>query len=174
MSGTRSVERAADGLAVGVERTAAAILGVLVLGVAWETVSWIVFAAPPPWAEEVQGVLLIWFGFLAAAAGVRRGSHLGVDWLDARLPAAGRRWTRRCAGGLVALFGGLVAFYGASLVSTVSNRLPATGWSAAVGYVPAVVGGGLIVLFALAAAVIEGGPGGTPEGNPPQPGAADG
>lgn len=108
-----------------------------------------------PWAEEVQSVLLVWFGFLAAAAGVHRGLHLGVDWLDRRLPPPARRWTRRTAGALVGLFGCLVAYNGAALAAAVRNRLPATGWSAAVGYLPAAVGGGLIVLFAVAGIVAD-------------------
>ena len=48
--------------------------------------------------------------------------------------------------------------FGAKLVDSVDNTLPATGWNAASQYLPAVVGGALIVFFALVDRPSERGP----------------
>jgi TRAP-type transport system small permease protein len=54
------------------------------------------FGSAFPGAEEVARLLFVWLVFLGAILALRRGAHLGVELLQARIP----RWARRaCAVG---------------------------------------------------------------------------
>jgi TRAP-type C4-dicarboxylate transport system permease small subunit len=41
--------------------------------------------------EEIEVALLVWITMLGAAAGFRRGIHLGFNFLSSKIPLAGRR-----------------------------------------------------------------------------------
>lgn len=127
----------------------AALLAVLVLLAATEAAAWALAQRSWPQLSEVQGLLLVWLTFLTAAWGVSAGLHLGMELLVRRLATRPRRQVDRLVALLVATFGALCALYGGRLAASVVNTLPATGWSAAWQYVPAVVGGALIALLAL-------------------------
>ena len=128
--------------------TLAVILALLVLLAAVETAAWALFEISWPETSEISGVLLIWFGLLGAAYGIRARVHLGVEILTRRLPLRPREALGRVASALVAAFGALLAIYGAKLAMSVTNTLPATGMSASVQYFPAVVCGVLMAFFA--------------------------
>lgn len=136
-------------LSGALRRVLAGLLAVLVVISAAETLAWAVFEISWAASTEVQGLLLATFGLLATAYGVQRGFHLGVDVVVRRLPAAWRVGVARGVAAWTAVLGGLLAFYGAALVRQVSNTLPATGWPAAWGYVPAVLGGVAMAFFAV-------------------------
>ncbi len=127
----------------------AALLGLLVAIASIETTAWTFFSVSWAAAPEIEGILMIWFGLLGAAWGIHQRIHLGVEVVTQRLPVRARNILGRLAAALVAIFGGLLAFYGAKLATTVSNTLPATGLEASVQYVPAAVSGILMALFAL-------------------------
>ncbi len=131
----------------------AAILALLVALAAVETAAWALFEVS--WAEtsEISGMLLIWFGLLGAAYGIRARVHLGVEILTRRLPPGARSVLGRVAAGLTAAFGALLAIYGGKLALSVTNSLPATGLAASVEYFPAVVCGLLMTLFAAEEAI---------------------
>jgi len=40
----------------------------------------------PPWSEELSVNLMIWFGMLAIAAGVRRGLHISLHYFFDKMP----------------------------------------------------------------------------------------
>jgi len=40
----------------------------------------------PPWSEELSVYLMIWFGMLGIAAGVRRGTHMSLHYFADKLP----------------------------------------------------------------------------------------
>ncbi len=143
------MESLANFLAAGLRRVLATLLAVLVIVSALETGAWAFFEISWPAATEIQGLLLATFALLAAAYGVFCRFHLGVDALVTRLPPTARRLVARCVALGVVLLGLLLAFYGWALVRQVSNTLPATGWPAAVGYLPAVLGGLGIAFFGL-------------------------
>lgn len=130
-----------------------ALLALLVLLAGVETVAWAFFEISWAAASEVQGLLMICFGLLSAALGIRQGLHLGVEALTRGLPAGLRLSLDRLAALLVALFGAFSSYYGLRLAQTVTNTLPGTGWPASLQYLPAAVAGVLMVLFALERAV---------------------
>jgi TRAP-type C4-dicarboxylate transport system permease small subunit len=165
--GAGRVGTVSDRLGRALAAASAAVLAALVALSAAETAAWLVAEVSWPQLAEIQGLLLVWLTFLTAAWGVHGGLHLGMELAVRRLPPVARRWAERTAAVLEALFGGLcawhgarlassvvntlpaTAWHGARLASSVVNTLPATGWSAAWQYLPAVAGGALIVLAAL-------------------------
>jgi len=70
-----------------------AILVALAL-IGWSVVMRYVFQSPPVWVDDAVGFLLIAIVTLAAAQVLRRGEHIGVDILTARLGPRGQRWSR--------------------------------------------------------------------------------
>jgi len=80
-----------NGIAVGL--SAAGILVSLGL-IAWAVVMRYVFNRPPVWTDEVVGFMLVGIVMLAAAQSLRRGEHIGVDILVARLGPRGRFWAQ--------------------------------------------------------------------------------
>jgi TRAP-type C4-dicarboxylate transport system permease small subunit len=40
----------------------------------------------PPWSEELSVYLMIWFGMLGIAAGVRRGTHMSLHYFADKFP----------------------------------------------------------------------------------------
>lgn len=137
------------GLGRALAASVGAVLAVLVVLAATETVAWVTAELSWPQLAEIQGLLLVWLTFLTAAWGVQRGLHLGMELLVRRLRPGPRLWADRLVAVLVALFGALCAWHGWRLVVSVVNTLPATGWSAAWQYVPAALGGALIALLGL-------------------------
>jgi len=60
--------------------------------IGWAVVKRYAFNAAPVWVDDVVGFLLVVVVMLAAAQTLRRGEHIGVDLLVARLSPVGRRW----------------------------------------------------------------------------------
>ena len=121
-----------------------ALLAVLALVATLDLGAWLVLSRSWSEVEEVQGILMIWFGLLGAAYALAEGLHLSLELLVARLPDAWRRRALRLASGAVSAFGVLLAVYAWRLAAAVGNTLPATGWSASLQYTPAVVAGVLL------------------------------
>lgn len=133
----------------GLESVLAWLLAALVLLTTFELLVWVFLQRSFAALEEIQGLMMIWFGALAAAYCLEQGLHLSLEFVVRSLPDRWRRGVHRFAAGLVAFFGGLLAYFAVRLVRAVDNTLPATGWSAATQYVPMIVAGPLIFLFGL-------------------------
>lgn len=121
----------------------------MTLVAAGDTILWSLFERSWIAAEEIEGLLLAWFALLGAAWGVAEGLHLAVGLAADRLPERGRAVVERIAAVGTAGFGLLLAVAGWKLVAAVANTLPGTGLPARHQYLPTVVAGVLIVLFAL-------------------------
>ncbi|MDH3743980.1 MAG: TRAP transporter small permease subunit [Acidobacteriota bacterium] len=147
-------------IARGLEVVLMWLLGALAILTAFELGSWLLAGRSFPQLEEVQGLLMIWFGLLAAAHCLSERLHLSLELVVRRLPRIWRARSARLAALLVAVFGALLGFHAVRLVAAVDNVLPATGWSASLQYVPAIVGGFLIFVFALEQALGGDGDGG--------------
>lgn len=169
------MRRLTDSLARAAGVLLALLLAALVAIATAETVAWTLLEVSWAAAEEVEGILLIWFGLLGAAWGIHQRIHLGVEVLTRRLPPAVQAFLGRAAAALILAFGALLAGYGFALSRTVTNTLPATGLAASVQYFPAIVCGVLIGFFALGE-LIDGAPRGPAPGepDPPRPGSGDG
>jgi TRAP-type C4-dicarboxylate transport system permease small subunit len=135
---------------VGVlEAASAGLLAALTVIASLELFAWLLWQRSYAALEEIQAVLMVWFGMLAAAACLALGLHLAVDVLARFTPRRLEPVLERIAPLAVALFGALLGAYGWRLVSLIDNTLPGTGWSAALAYQPVAVGGEIILLLGL-------------------------
>jgi TRAP-type C4-dicarboxylate transport system permease small subunit len=65
----------------GTEVAVMVLMGFLVVVVVASVLFRYVFLSPITWSEEVGRYVMIWMGFLAASIAVRRGLHVGVDFV---------------------------------------------------------------------------------------------
>jgi len=82
---------AMNGVAIAI--SAAGVLASLGL-IAWAVVMRYAFNRPPVWVDEVVAFMLVGIVMLGAAQSLRRGEHIGVDILVAKLGPRGRYWAQ--------------------------------------------------------------------------------
>jgi TRAP-type C4-dicarboxylate transport system permease small subunit len=132
-----------------------ALIGVAATGliamvaiVGWQVLGRYVLGSSPSWTEQAAQVLMIWFSFLAAAAGIREGFHIRIVALEETASPRVRRMIQRTASLIVAGCGIAMAVYGADLViRTWSHVIPSLGLPRGFAYLGLPISGGLIVLF---------------------------
>ena len=104
----------------------------------------------PTWAESTALVLILYVTMLGAAVGVRDAGHIGLESLLILVPDRLRRHLEVLVFLLVATFGGVMAWHGASLAQSVmAYAIPTLGLPEGINYIPLVVSGILIVLFSI-------------------------
>ncbi|ODT08711.1 MAG: C4-dicarboxylate ABC transporter permease [Mesorhizobium sp. SCN 65-20] len=129
---------------------AGAGLVLMTVFVAWQVFCRYVLNNSPSWTEPGAVMLMSWFIFLGAAVGVRENNHMGFDVLLYVLPPSAKKWLRMISDVVILGFGAGMVWYGSGLVSLTWNTvLPALNISGGWDYIPVVVGGFLVMLFAL-------------------------
>ncbi|TWG63111.1 MULTISPECIES: TRAP transporter small permease [unclassified Aminobacter] len=124
--------------------------------VAWQVFCRYVLNDSPSWTEPGAVMLMSWFIFLGAAVGVRENNHLGFDVLLYMLPPSAKKWLRMISDLVIFAFGIGMVWYGIGLVRLTANTtMPALGISGGWDYAPLVVGGVLVILFALERIVLR-------------------
>ena len=128
--------------------------GVALVGLVAMT-GWMVFGRyvlndTPTWVERGATLAILCIALPVAAVGVRERFHLSVLGFRDRLPAGPRRAVELASDVTVGLFGVAMAYWGWELVQTVwAFRIPLLGVSQGWSYVPMVVCGALVALFAV-------------------------
>ncbi len=118
------------------------------------TVGWQVFARyvlndTPSWSEPLTLQLMGWFILLGSAIGVRESFHLGLDFLQSSLPPPLARGLEIINLTLVLIFGVAMAWYSLELaIGTWTAVIPVLDIPGGFDFLPMVVGGVLITLFA--------------------------
>jgi TRAP-type C4-dicarboxylate transport system permease small subunit len=136
-------------LVTTLEAASAALLALLTVNASVELFAWMIWHRSFAALDEIQALVMVWFGMLSAAYCLARGSHLAVDIVVRRLVVR-HRGSRlilvlaRVPSTAVVVFGLLLSIYGWKLVGAIGNTLPATGWSASLQYQPVAVIGLLI------------------------------
>lgn len=103
----------------------------------------------PTWVERAAVLIVLAISLPVAAVGVRERFHLSVVGFRDALPPAGRRWVTTACDAVVGLFGLLMAIYSWDLVESAwMSRIPLLGIRQGWTYVPLIVGGVLIFIFA--------------------------
>jgi TRAP-type C4-dicarboxylate transport system permease small subunit len=100
------------------------------------------------WVEEVGEMLLAWLTLIGAAIGIRERSHFTLHVV--RMSPSVRLWVERIHHVLIAGVGAIAAWYGVKLC--LLNRTlttPGLEINLAVLYASAVVGGSLLVVYAI-------------------------
>jgi TRAP-type C4-dicarboxylate transport system permease small subunit len=118
--------------------------------IGWQVFGRFVLNDSPSWAEQAALTLMIWYVFLAAAAGVREGFHIRILAVQSALPPAGRRALRLVAHVVVGLSGVALLIWGGELVArTWSHVIPTLGLPRGVAYLPLPLSGVLMAFFAV-------------------------
>ncbi len=124
--------------------------------IAWQVFARYVLNASPAWAEQAALLLMIWYVFFAAAAGVREGFHIRIAIFADSLSAAPRRAVMVGGQAVVMAFGIAMAYWGLELArETWEHVIPTLGISRGYAYVPIAVSGLLIAGFAIEQIVAE-------------------
>ena len=123
------------------ETASAALLALLTFNATFELFAWMLWHRSFAALDEIQALLMVWFGMLSAAYCLARGSHLAVDVVVRRLGSRLGRVMTNVPPLAVTTFGLLLSIYGWKLVAVLDNTLPGTGWSASLQYQPVAVVG---------------------------------
>lgn len=125
--------------------------------IGWQVFGRFVLNDSPSWSEQAALILMIWYVFFAAAAGVYEGFHIRIALLESQLSDKKARLVRRVIHAFVAGGGLVLLFYGAQLVWLVRDHVvPALGISRGFAYIPIPLCGLLIAIFAILHLVREG------------------
>jgi TRAP-type transport system small permease protein len=108
------------------------------------------FNNAPPFVEQVALLLVICVAMFGASAGVRDEGHIGVESLVSLLPEKAQHWIGIVVGVFTILFGAML-LYGCTLmaISVQGSTIPIVGISESFRYLPPVIAGILIILFAI-------------------------
>lgn len=116
--------------------------------IGWQVFGRYVLGSSPSWAEQTALVLMIWYVFFAAAAGVREGFHIRILAVQGLVPGRGRHALRFVAHLVVGLSGIALAVWGTELVvRTWSHVIPTLNLPRGVAYLPLPLSGVLMALF---------------------------
>lgn len=148
------------------ERALGSLLALLVCGlvltVVWQVVTRLasravqrldldVVVAPAAWTEELSSFGLAWVALLGAAFALRRGEHVGLDLLHARVGAVARRRMDVVVRACVIAFALLLLAGGGWLVHLtwlLDQRTPVLGWPMGAVYLALPLSGALMLAFA--------------------------
>lgn len=133
-------------------------IGLLVMTaiIAMQVFARYVLNASPAWAEQAALLLMIWYVFIAAAAGVREGFHIRIAIFVDSLPTRVRHPVLIIAHAVVVAFGIAMAIYGVELArETWQHVIPTLGISRGYAYVPIAISGVLITAFAIEQLIAE-------------------
>lgn len=140
----------ADRAAEWLVKLGAAGLLVMTGVIGWQVFGRYVLDSSPSWSEQTALLLMIWYVFLAAAAGVWERFHIRIEILEQQLSEAGRRRLRIVIHALTFVFGVVFTIYGAMLAWDVRvHVIPSLGISRGFAYVVIPFAGLLIALFSL-------------------------
>lgn len=104
----------------------------------------------PTWIERGATLAILSIAMPVAAVGVRERFHLAVLGVRETLPRGAQRWVALACDLLMGLFGAAMAWWSWELVDTVAAfRIPLLGISQGWTYAPMVLGGALMVLYAI-------------------------
>lgn len=128
----------------------AAGLILMTLVVGWQVFGRFVLQSSPSWSEQTALLLMIWYVFLAAGAGVWERFHIRIEIFEKRLIPGTRRRLRISIHALIAVMGLVLLVFGAQLIWLVRDHvIPSLGISRAFAYIPIPVTGALIILLSI-------------------------
>ena len=143
----RRLSRAAARLLIGLAATGLVVMTAII---GWQVIGRYILSSSPSWTEQAAQVLMIWFAFLAAAAGVREGFHIRIVALEEAASPRIRRVMQITGALVVAGCGLAMLVLGGELVArTWSHTIPSLGISRGFAYLGLPISGGLVLVFAL-------------------------
>lgn len=130
----------------------ASALGLLLMTfiIGWQVFGRFVLNSSPSWSEQAALTLMIWFVFLAGAAGIKEGFHIRIVAIETSLSKSHQRKLRIASNIIVGLCGLAMAWWGSELViRTWSHVIPSLGVPRGLAYLCIPISGVLITLFSV-------------------------
>ncbi|EAU39747.1 putative C4-dicarboxylate small membrane transport protein [Fulvimarina pelagi HTCC2506] len=150
------VKQGLDWIAAGCMAIASVMMVILIAIFGWLVFGRYVLNNTPTWVEQAALLLIVWITFLGAAAGVWRSTHLSIDFVREAMPALPRDILRVLTDVGLLIFGGYMAWYGATLaLNNIRRTVPMLGVSEGWRGMPLSLCGALVVIFALAKLAIH-------------------
>lgn len=147
--GWRQATRLLDGIAWLCMLLAGIAVVVLIAIFGWLVFGRYVLNSTPTWIEQASLLLVTYITFLGGAVGVRRGSHLSIDFIRESLPHGLRVVMRYLSDVVVIVFGGIMTWQGCVLVATnLERQIPMIGLSESWRAAPLAISGVLMTIFA--------------------------
>ncbi|MCR4426102.1 MAG: TRAP transporter small permease [Firmicutes bacterium] len=144
------VIRALDLTAWASENVSAVFLGIMTVVITWQVFSRKVLSAAPYWSEELAIILMVWFGLLGSAVGVRKGTHIALEFFMSLFPPRVRQVNQIVLDLLVLAFSVFLMVEGVELVRVSRTiTMPALKISQSLVYMVIPVIGVLICLYTL-------------------------
>lgn len=82
----------------------------------------------PPWSEELAVYLMIWFGIIGIAVGVRLDSHMALHYFADKMPAPVQKFIAYLKYILILIYVGVLTYQGIQMVAlTMTQKSPAMG-----------------------------------------------
>jgi len=118
--------------------------------VGWQVFGRFVLNSSPSWSEQSALTLMIWFIFLAGAAGVKEGFHIRIIAVEKSLSPSRQKKMRMASNAVVGFCGLAMLWWGGELVlRTWSHVIPSLGLPRGMAYLSIPIAGALIALFSL-------------------------
>ena len=117
--------------------------------------AWLVFGRyvlndTPTWVEQVSLLLVMVIAFLGAAVGVHQDTHLSVVVFRSIVPSWVRTVLVFVSDVLMAVFGGMMFWYGTELtLFKMKTLIPLIQWSEGLRSLPLTICGALVCLFSI-------------------------
>lgn len=102
------------------------------------------------WSDEVALLMMIWFGFLGMALGVKQSVHLSIEFFMSLFPDKYQGIIYRIENILVGIFGFYLVRYGWELFNRAKRTvLPATQWSRGLLFIALPIAGVFILTYSI-------------------------
>ncbi len=130
------------------EWTVGALLLVIVVLSGTQVFNRYVLESPLTWTEELARLLLVWAVCLGAAAGIKKGGHLKIDFVYLRTRGMSRRVVTLVNHGIVFLVALGMTWFGYQFYASTGNDYSTSlGYARNMVYLPIPVGGILMAGF---------------------------
>ena len=134
------------------------IVGVLLLAIVlitiWQVFSRYILNSPLSWSDEVAQLLLVWAAFLGSAVGIKRNSHLKIDFATALLPTPARRFATLLVNVLVLVVAISMTVYGWQFYfNTANDTSTSLGFPRNLFYLPIPISGMLMIALLIPATI---------------------
>jgi len=118
--------------------------------IGWQVFGRYVLHSSPSWSEQAALALMIWYVFLAAAAGVREGFHIRIVALENAVKPQHKQLLNYVVNILTIACGISMCIWGSELVTrTWSHTIPSLGIPRGLAYASLPISGLLIILFSI-------------------------
>ena len=121
-------ENEMDRLAKCVEQVMIMLTVMMVSLVSYQVFQRYVLHYTPPWSEELAVYLMIWFGVIGMAAGVRRHSHMALNYFADLMPTSVQTVLEYFKYVITIIYASILAYEGMKMVLLTSRQSsPAMG-----------------------------------------------